>query len=147
MVNNTTKSILYGVLASAVLIGVYFVIVSLISEPNFAISQWNQYWYFIVSLAVGFGIQMGLYTYLKNEVRNMQGNGRVLGITGTTSTATMISCCTHYLVNVLPVLGVTGIATFVSQYQTDFFWIGILFNLAGIFYLANRIVKFKKYHE
>jgi len=147
MTNNITKPILYGTLASIFLIGIYFVVVGLISKPSFAISQWSQYWYFIVSLAVGFGIQMGLYVYLKNEVSNMQGSGKVLGITGTTSTATMVSCCTHYLVNVLPILGVTGIATFVSQYQTDFFWVGILFNLGGIFYIVSKIVEFKKHHE
>jgi len=147
MTSNITKSILYGILASTILIGVYFVAVGLISEVDFAISQWNQYWYFIVSLAVGFGIQIGLYSYLRNVIKDGQMSGKVLGVTGTTSTATMISCCAHYLVNILPVLGATGIATFVSQYQTDFFWVGIIFNLGGIFYIASKIIKFKKHHE
>ncbi len=71
-------------------------------------------------------------------------NGKILGITGTTSTAAMISCCTHYLANILPILGTAGIVTFVAQYQTDLFWVGILFNLGGIAYIAKKIYKYKQ---
>ena len=140
--NNIVKSILYGMLASIILLVTYFIVVGLISEFNFAVSQWRQYWYFIASLAVGFGIQVGLYTYLKNAIKNMQGSGKILGVTGTTSTAAMISCCTHYIANLLPILGTVGIVTFVAQYQVELFWVGLLFNAGGIFYIANRIIKF-----
>ena len=56
----------------------------------------------------------------------------------------MISCCAHYLVNLVPILGVTGLATFAAQYQVKLFWVGILFNVAGIMYMVNKIYKFKK---
>ena len=59
----------------------------------------------------------------------------------------MISCCAHYLVNLIPILGVTGFTTFVAQYQVKLFWVGILFNVAGIMYMVNKIYKFKKDHE
>ncbi len=139
-----TKSIAYGISASLVLLGVYFVVLTLVSGWSFAQDQFAQFWYFIVSLAVGFGIQIALYTYLKNLIKGGQGNGKVLGVTGTTSTAAMISCCAHYLVNLVPILGVTGLVTFVAQYQVELFWVGLLFNLGGIFYIANRIIKFQQ---
>lgn len=136
------KSILYGFIASGLLLGVYFAVLTSVSGWNFAQNQFLDFWYFIVSLALGFGIQILLYTYLKGLIKGKHGEVKVLGVTGATSAAAMISCCTHYLVNLLPILGTVGIVTFVSQYQVEFFWIGLLFNLGGIFYIANKIVKF-----
>lgn len=136
------KSILYGTLASSILLGVYFSVLTLVSGWSFATEQFSDFWYFIVGLALGFGIQIGLFIYLKGLVHGGGGSGKVLGVTGTTSTAAMISCCTHYLANLLPILGIAGAVTFVAQYQIELFWLGLLFNLAGIFYILARIKKF-----
>src|SRR3972149_5713434 len=138
------KSVFYSLLASLALLTLYFTIVTLISGREFAGDQFEQFWYFLIPLAVGFGIQVGLYTYLKNLVRNQKPNGKVLAATGTTSTAAMISCCSHYLANLLPFLGVAGLVTIISQYQVQLFWIGLAFNLSGIAYLLNKIIKFSK---
>jgi len=54
----------------------------------------------------------------------------------------MISCCTHYLANILPILGTIGVVTFVAQYQTQLFWVGLLFNLGGIVYMISKVNKF-----
>lgn len=136
-------SVLYGILASAILLGVYFAALSFVSGWEFAQNQFTSFWYFIVSLSLGFGIQIGLYVHLKNLIKGGQGDGKVLGVTGTTSAAAMISCCTHYLANLLPVLGVAGVVTFITQYQIELFWVGLLFNLGGIIYMASRIFKFQ----
>lgn len=139
---NIIKSIAYGSLASGILLGVYFATLSLVSGRSFAQNQFASFWYFIVSLAIGFGIQIALYQYIKSLARGGHGMGKVVGISGTTSTAAMVSCCAHYLVNLAPILGITGLITFVAQYQVKLFWVGILFNIAGIGYMINRIVKF-----
>ena len=146
MSNATTKPILYGILASSILLGVYFAVLTFVSGWDFAQDQFSQFWYFIVSLAAGFGVQIGLYAYLRGLIRGMHGEGKILGVTGTTSTAAMISCCAHYLVNLIPILGVTGMVTFAAQYQTELFWVGIVLNLGGIIYMANRILQFKHQH-
>lgn len=145
--NSTTKSILYGILASTILLGVYFLVLTLVSGWSFTKEQFADYWYFVVSLAVGFGIQITLYQYIKSLVHSGKGMGKVVSVSGTTSTAAMISCCAHYLVNLVPILGVTGLATFAAQYQVKLFWVGIFFNVVGVVYMTNRIIKFKKEHE
>ena len=61
MTSNYIKSVLYGFLASGLLLGIYFVILTLVSGWGFAQDQFFQFSYFIVSLALGFGIQIGLY--------------------------------------------------------------------------------------
>lgn len=151
MSNNITKPILYGIIASTILLGVYFATLALVSGWSFAKIQFADYWYFIVSLAIGFGIQIALYQYIKSLVHSGKGMGlsaqagKVVGVSGTTSIAAMISCCAHYLVNLVPILGVTGIATFAAQYQVKLFWAGIFFNIAGIVYMSNKIYKLKNY--
>lgn len=144
MSSNAAKPLLYGALASAILLIVYFTVLSLVSGWDFAQDQFFSFWYFIVSLAVGFGLQVGLYTYLKNLVYLGLAGSKVLGVTGVTSTAAMVSCCAHYLVNLLPFLGVVGIVSFVAQYQIGLFWVGLLFNLGGIWYITSKIIKYKK---
>lgn len=53
-----------GLVAVVSLSLIYFLIVSTISGFAFAFAQFGIYRYFLVSLAGGFGIQVGLYTYL-----------------------------------------------------------------------------------
>ncbi len=139
--NILIKSIASGVGATLVMLAVYFVVLTFVSGWSFAQNQFGTYWYFIVSLAIGFGIQIALYRSIKSLVHEKSGMGKVVGISGTTSTAAMISCCAHYLVNLVPILGVTGVATFATQYQVKLFWVGLAFNIAGILYIANRISK------
>ena len=153
MTNNIVKSVLYGILSSAILLGLYFTILTLVSGWTFAQEQFASYWYFVLSLTVGFGIQISLFQYIKSLVHSGQGvgpdtpvgAGKIVGVSGTTSTAAMISCCAHYLVNLVPILGVTGLATFATEYQVELFWIGLAFNLFGILFISSKIIKFKRH--
>lgn len=141
-----TKLTIIGTLSAGLLMGIYFLIVTLVSGWNFALEQFAQYWYFLIALSAGFGVQVGLFVYLKHLVKTMKMGGAV-AVTGTTSTLSMISCCAHYLANIVPVLGVAGALSVIAQYQTEIFWAGIAFNLFGIAFISGRIIKFKKSHE
>ena len=136
---NTNNSIAKGTFASLALLLVYFIIVSLVSGWNFMLEQFSKYWYFVVTLSIGFGIQVGLYNYLKSSIKGAV-SPTVVATTGVTSTAAMISCCAHYLVNILPILGAVGIITIISQYQIQLFWVGLTFNFAGIVYMTNKVI-------
>jgi len=140
------KSTVYGIGAMTALLGVYFVVLALVSGWEFTVSQFFDFWYFTVSLATGFGIQIGLYSYLRNAVSGMDMSGKVVAVSGTTSTAAMISCCAHYLTNILPVLGAAGAIALVAQYQIELFWFGLACNLAGIIYMTTRVAKFSQAH-
>lgn len=144
MTSVAIKPILKGMAAALIMLGVYFAVLTFVSGWNFTQDQFSNFWYFIVSLAAGFGIQIGLYVHLKALIKSGRGGGKVLGVTGATSTAAMISCCTHYLANLLPILGMAGAVTFVAQYQVQLFWVGLLFNVGGAAYMASKISKFRK---
>lgn len=142
--NAILKSSIYGFAGTAILLAVYFSVITLVSGWAFALNQFAQFWYFVVSLAIGFGIQIGLYAYLKNAVHHPNSSGKVLAVSGATSTGAMISCCAHYLINILPILGVTGFITVVSQYQIELFWVGLVFNIAGIIYIGRKVIIFHR---
>ncbi len=125
---------LIGIFSSLALLTIYFSVLSLVSGAPFAFSQFKSFWYFILALAFGFGIQVGLFSYAKDKVSRS-----TLGVTGTTSVGSMISCCSHYLATILPVIGTTGIVSIIAGYQVQIFWVGILANLTGIFYIGRKV--------
>ena len=130
-----------GSLAGGLLLGTYFGVLTLVSGWEFTIGQFGTYWHFTVALAAGFGVQVGLYTYLRCITRHGDAAGKVAAVSGGTSTAAMISCCTHYLANVVPVLGATGVVALVGQYQVELFWVGLAFNLAGVMYISSKVLQ------
>ena len=136
----------FGALAFGVLLAAYFGVLTLVSGWKFTVDQFNEFWYYIVPLGAGFGIQVALYVQLRQVISRSKDSGTVLAASGTTSTAAMISCCAHYLVNVAPLLGATGLVTFATQYQVEFFWVGLAFNAAGIAYIGNKLWKATKEH-
>jgi P-type Cu+ transporter len=77
----------------------------------------------------------------------MDMSGKVLAVSGTTSTAAMISCCAHYLANILPVIGIAGAVALIAQYQIELFWFGLGCNLAGIAYMGIKVAKFSQAHQ
>lgn len=139
---NLAKSLMWAFFASIILLVIYFLTLNFVSGFRFTLEQFFQYWYYIISLAVGFGIQVGLYVYLKNIIH--KNEKKVIAVSGTTSTIAMISCCSHYLVNILPIIGIAGAVTIVSQYQIQLFWLGLSANLLGILYMGSKIYKVEK---
>lgn len=138
---NWTKPILYGATAALALLAVYFALLTLVSGWDFTLDQFVQFWYFVVTLAVGFGVQIAMYLRLRHVTYHGDGSGKVVAISGGTSTAAMISCCTHYLANVLPVLGAIGFVALVAQYQTELFWVGLAFNAVGVVYVGRKLLQ------
>jgi Cu+-exporting ATPase len=133
--------VLAAALASLGMIGVYFGVLTLVSGWEFTVSEFSRFWYFVVALAAGFGLQIGLYVYLRQILTQHHAAGKMVAVSGTTSTAAMISCCAHYVANILPVVGAAGLVTLVAQYQVELFWIGLAFNAAGIAFITNRILR------
>ena len=84
---------------------VYVVVVSAVSGWAFMLEQFAAFWYFIIALAAGFGVQIGLFVRLRDIAHHRDASGKMVAVSGGTSTAAMVSCCAHYLTNVAPVLG------------------------------------------
>jgi YHS domain-containing protein len=83
-----------GLLASAIALSFYFGVLTLVSGWQFTVEQFTDWWPYIVALASGFGIEVGLFVYLRRAV-HAAASGKVMMATGATSGAAMLSCCTH----------------------------------------------------
>ena len=145
-VTTAAKPASFGVVAFGLLLTAYFGVLTLVSGWKFTLSQFSEFWFYILPLAAGFGLQVALYSQLRQLLHQSKDARTVMAASGTTSTAAMISCCAHYLVNVAPVLGATGLVTFAAQYQVEFFWVGLAFNAAGIAYIGNKLWNATKEH-
>jgi P-type Cu+ transporter len=136
----------FGVTAFGALLALYFGVLTLVSGWSFTVAQFSEFWYFVVPLAAGFGLQVALFLKLREVVSRAKEAGAVIAASGTTSTAAMISCCAHYLANAAPVLGATGLVAFAAQFQVELFWVGLAFNVAGIAYVGTKLYKASKAH-
>ena len=101
----------------------------------------KKYWSLLFLLIGGFGLQIGLFTYFRGlnaiSCSTTVASGGISGVS-------MVLCCSHYLLNILPFLGaLIGISalTSLSKYTLQFLLIGIVSNAIGIgiiFYQSNK---------
>ena len=54
-----------------------------------------------------------------------------------------LGCCSHYLINILPIIGVAGFAALIAQYQRELFLVSLGMNVLGIGYLVQKLTVFR----
>ncbi|HET9224725.1 MAG TPA: hypothetical protein VFO07_19590 [Roseiflexaceae bacterium] len=133
------RPLAFGLLAVLGLLAFYLGIITLAQGWGHALGQLADDRWFIGAIALGFGTQVGLFTYLRGLHAHAAAGG-VAASTGT-STAAMLACCAHHLADILPIVGVAGAAAFLNAYKIPMLWLGIVMNLIGILYLLRRIAQ------
>ncbi|MBI2939223.1 MAG: hypothetical protein HYY04_02200 [Chloroflexi bacterium] len=131
------RGLAFGLLASLGLLAFYLGVITLAQGWGHALQQLGEDRGFVGVIAAGFGAQVGLFTYLRGW-RASAAVGGVATSTGTSTTA-MLACCAHHLTEVLPILGLSGVAVFLNLYRTPLLWLGIAMNLVGIIYLLRQL--------
>ncbi|GEM_PF-5500251 len=139
--NLKTKSWVYGISAVLIVVALNLIILSLLGFPAMATEIIKKYFILLVLLIGGFGLQVGMFTYFKNTqaitCTTTYASGGISGIS-------MILCCSHYVLNILPFLGaIIGMSAFaaLTKYTPHFLVFGILSNIAGIgimYYQKNQ---------
>jgi len=136
-----TRHILTGFFASFGLILFYLAVMLLFTRSfSFAYSQFKQLWPWLTILIIGFGIQFGLYGYLKALVTSSIGT-KITATNSGVSGISMVACCAHHLTDILPIIGFSAFSVFLTEYQLWFIGFGILSNFIGITYLVLQIRK------
>ena len=141
------RSYLLGVLASFAIVGIYLGMNTLTSDWYFARVQFSEYRWWIISLAIGLGIQVTLYTLFRAHLRGKKKTAAnsSMAASGGVSAVAMMACCSHYLATVIPLLGVsflsaTAVAS-IEQYQRYFFLAGLVSCLFGIGLMVRMMRK------
>jgi len=62
-----------------------------------------------------------------------------MGAGGGTSTVAMVACCLHHVSDLLPLLGLSAAASFLSAYKIPFMLVGLARNAVGIFVIVRTI--------
>ena len=132
MVKN--KAILYGLLSGIGISSFFMIILTIFVSFGFAISEFKRLWIFILPLAGGFGTQIGIYTSIRHSAMVSAG----AATSGTVSGGSMVVCCSHFLLNIIPLIGLSGLATFLMTYQKLFFSIGIASSVFGIGFMLHH---------
>lgn len=132
----TNEPALFSILVWGIL-GVFFMMMVFYLLQVLGMQDWEaprefmlDQWYFVGPLIVGFGIQAGFFRAI--HLAAQHGGGGAMAGSGTVSGGTMLACCTHNLVPLFPILGVSGLSAFFAIYQTQMFLLSILVTVAGI---------------
>lgn len=134
------RSIAAGLLGAAALVATYLGIISLAQGFEHAMAQLAADAPFIGLISVGFGIQMTLFAELRTVDRRHRSAAAVTAAGTGTSTAAMLACCAHHLVDLLPLLGLSAAAVFLNAYKTPLLVLGIAMNVLGIIVLTRQLL-------
>ncbi|HEB12974.1 MAG TPA: hypothetical protein ENI11_04810 [Actinobacteria bacterium] len=137
------KSVVIGILAGLVLLVFFAMTLTLANSLDHVVEQFESLWFWILPLVVGFSVQVGLYSYMRFKIHEMANSAaaKELAAAGGISTGSMIACCAHHLVNVLPILGLSAFFVFLAQYQVAFILVGIVSNAIGILFMLEILGK------
>lgn len=135
------RPVVFGALAAAALFALYLGIVTVAQGWEHATGLLAEDLGFVLPIMLGFGTQVGLFSYLR-ALRATAASGGMAASTGT-STAAMLACCAHHLVDVLPIVGLSGAAIFLGAYKTQLLWLGLAMNLAGVAYLLWQLRRWR----
>ncbi len=137
-----------GLAGAAVLAGVYVGLVSLAESPQHALDLFWEDRLLVIPIMLGFGTQVGLFTYLKMGLfvpAALPVGGATTAAGGGVSTVATVACCLHHLTDVLPLLGLTAAATFLAAWKVPFLMVGLLTNLTGIGLMLHEIRKARRH--
>jgi hypothetical protein len=126
----------WGLGAGTALLGLYVAIVGAASRSaDHVLELLAGDWPFVLALATGFGIQVGLYVYLRQLRRASGAAAGVAGLGTGTSTLAMVACCAHHATDIVPLLGLSaalGVAGFLAGWRVPLMALGVVMNLVGI---------------
>ncbi len=138
--------ILIGSLGALALFVLYLTIVTVAQGWQHAVELFQQDAWLVIPIMMGFGVEVGLYTYLRGVRRQGSRQSKMmLRARGATSTAAMVACCAHHVADVLPLLGFSAAASFLAAYKIPFMLVGLTMNLIGILVIVRAIRREQRY--
>ena len=138
--------LIIGITGSFLLGSLYFLFLLLIGGVDHALGFIQSLWYWLIIIILGFGAQVGLYTYIRQKIRSRAATAEVstsLGI----STGSMIACCLHLAVDLLPIIGLSALTIFLLDFQTPILLIGVFSNIIGIVFMISSIKNHSLYNK
>lgn len=138
------RSIAAGLVAAAALLASYLVSISLAQGLEHAVEQFLADAAFVLPISAGFGTQVALFLELRAVDRRHRAAAAVTAAGTGTGGAAMLACCAHHLVELLPLLGLSAAAAFLTAYKTPLFLVAIGMNLIGIVIMGRQLSRARR---
>jgi len=123
-------------LGFSLMTGLYFGILTWAQGWEYASKQFLLNRWYVMPIWIGFGIQAALYAILRFRLfiptTTTGHTGAMMGTSGGTSVTAMVACCLHHVTDVLPILGLSAAATFLTRYQRPFMLVGLSTEIIGV---------------
>lgn len=133
---------LAGMAGLAGMLGLYLGILSVANSPAHAFDQLGQDLGWVVLVALGFGVQVGMHTLLRlgAHAATSAGNAALSGAGTMGSTIGMIACCAHHVADLAPLAallgasGMSGFAAALNEWKFPVIAVGLLINAIGVYF-------------
>ena len=136
-------------LGASLVAGIYFGILILAQGRDAALSVFLSNQWYVIPIWITFGIQAALYSILRFRLfiptTSPGHTGALVGTSGGTSVIAMVACCLHHVTDVLPILGLSTAATFLTHYQRPFMLVGLGLNVIGM--IVMLIILYREYRK
>jgi hypothetical protein len=123
-------------LGSTLMAGLYFGILTWAQGWDYAANQFSLNRWYVLPIFITLGIQAALYSILRFRLfiptTTTGHTGTMMGTSGGTSVTAMVACCLHHVTDVLPILGLSAAATYLTRYQRPFMLVSLGLNILGI---------------
>lgn len=133
------SSLLVGAAAAGVLVALYAGLLGILGGAEHLAQQAVQDWPWLVVLIGGFGLQVTLVGELRHRQRLSAQTGTAAGASAGTSLVAMAACCAHHVADLLPLIGATGLAVFLTSYRTPLLVVGVVSTAIGIGLSVRRL--------
>jgi hypothetical protein len=132
-------SVVIGAASAAALGMVYAVVVGGVGGLEHLTQQAVADWPWLVLILAGFGTQVATYAELRRRRRLAATVRAAAGAGGGASAVGMVACCAHHVADLAPLIGVSGVAVFLTSYRVPIMLVGITVNAIGVTVAVRRL--------
>lgn len=132
------RGVTSGVAAAALLASFYIAVLAGSAGWDHLGDTLDRDWWLVLPLTVGFGVQVAFLV----EVRRRRAAHDVAAVAGAgagTSAVGMVACCAHHIADLVPLVGLSGAATFLTAQQRTLMWIAVAMTAAGLWLSARQL--------
>ena len=136
----SSRSLRAGLVGLAGVALFYGVVVGLASGSlEHLLDQVRTDWWLLAPIMSGFGVQVALLAELRARHHAATLAAGATSAGAGASAAGMVACCAHHLAELLPFLGIAGVATTLTAWRTELMLVGLAVNVVAITIAGRRL--------
>ena len=136
----TGSALRWGAAASAALAAFYVAVLAGSAGWPHLVDQARTDWWLLAPIVVAFGAQVAFTVELRHRHRS-EHLAATTGAGAGASAVGMVACCAHHVAELVPVLGVAGVAGFLLDWRIPLMVGGLAVNLVALAIAGRRLLR------